>query len=473
MAYIGQSTTEGTRRVYTYVATASQTTFNAVYGVGAVDVYQNGVLLHPSDYTATTGTTVVLGTGAAADDEITIICHSTFSVADTVSSSAGGTFNNDITVSGDLTVSSGTTEHMRIDSNGTLITKGAAVFNEDGADKDFRVESNATSHMLFLDSSEDTVHFNRSAFIETDSGVSIRNDGLIQGTRSSGDALSLRRTTSAGQIIALRYGTGTGVVGGVNIDSGGATYNTEGSASHEYNHLDKDSHVLQRGIIPSSGDWNSNTYRNSVVLTQNQGGSSNGPNTTNNGLGFYISSQGMGSTYDDAASERAFQLYFPDGDESGIHYRVKQGNSGWHRWKMAGHDVAYKWGPAAFNAVYKNTYHYGHDYGTSFDATSNTSRITIQEDGYYWCMAHQRSTGSDTYIGLAIDGSRTAMDSRSTSWWSHDHASTGGSFTHSMYMGPLTAGEHVTCGASTSGNANSLTYTTAGYAGGFSIVRIS
>ena len=44
MPYIGQSLTEGTRREYTYVATASQTTFNAIYTVGAVDVYQNGVL---------------------------------------------------------------------------------------------------------------------------------------------------------------------------------------------------------------------------------------------------------------------------------------------------------------------------------------------------------------------------------------------------------------------------------------------
>ena len=89
MAYIGQSLTEGTRRVYTYVATASQTTFNAVYGVGAVDVYQNGVLLSPADYTASDGTSVVLGTGAAYLDEISIVCHNTFSVADMLSLSGG------------------------------------------------------------------------------------------------------------------------------------------------------------------------------------------------------------------------------------------------------------------------------------------------------------------------------------------------------------------------------------------------
>ena len=96
MAYIGQTLTEGTRRAYTFTATASQTTFNAVYSVGAVDVYQNGILLQPADYTATTGTTVVLGAAAALDDEITIICHNTFSVADAPTLSGGGTFSSSI-----------------------------------------------------------------------------------------------------------------------------------------------------------------------------------------------------------------------------------------------------------------------------------------------------------------------------------------------------------------------------------------
>jgi len=96
MAYIGQTLTEGTRRVYTYTSTAAQSTFNAVYEVGAVDVHQNGILLQPADYTASTGTTIVLGTAAALNDEITITCHNTFSVADAPSLSQGGTFASSI-----------------------------------------------------------------------------------------------------------------------------------------------------------------------------------------------------------------------------------------------------------------------------------------------------------------------------------------------------------------------------------------
>ena len=124
MAYIGQSLTEGTRRAYTFVATSGQTTFNAVYGVGAVDVYQNGILLQPSDYNSSSGSSVVLGVGAAVNDEITIIAHNTFSVADTVSSSQGGTFAGAVTASNGLTVDDDGATPLTVDratNDGTII----------------------------------------------------------------------------------------------------------------------------------------------------------------------------------------------------------------------------------------------------------------------------------------------------------------------------------------------------------------
>jgi len=124
MAYIGQSLTEGTRRAYTFVATSGQTTFNAVFGVGAVDVYQNGILLQPSDYNSSSGSSVVLGVGAAVNDEITIIAHNTFSVADTVSSSQGGTFAGAVTASNGLAVDDDGATPLTVDrstDNGGII----------------------------------------------------------------------------------------------------------------------------------------------------------------------------------------------------------------------------------------------------------------------------------------------------------------------------------------------------------------
>ena len=57
----------------TFTATAGQTSFSCTYTVGFVDVYLNGVKLTTSDYTATTGTTVVLSVAAALNDIVETI----------------------------------------------------------------------------------------------------------------------------------------------------------------------------------------------------------------------------------------------------------------------------------------------------------------------------------------------------------------------------------------------------------------
>ena len=108
MPYIGQGLQQGRRQLHTFTATASQTTFNVAYSPGYVDVYQNGILLSPSDYTATNGTSIVLGVGAAVNDEITIIAQHLFSIADMVSATEGGTFAGDVTITGNLTVQGST-----------------------------------------------------------------------------------------------------------------------------------------------------------------------------------------------------------------------------------------------------------------------------------------------------------------------------------------------------------------------------
>ena len=91
MAYIGKSPSVGVRNRFIYQATAGQTSFtgsdsdaktltyqDSLY----MDVYQNGVLLKPgTDYTATTGTSVVLVTAASLNDVVEMIIYDTFSIA--------------------------------------------------------------------------------------------------------------------------------------------------------------------------------------------------------------------------------------------------------------------------------------------------------------------------------------------------------------------------------------------------------
>ena len=113
MPYIGTSPSNGVRRVFDYTATAGQTSFSgsdnnsqtlAYTDSAYIDVYQNGILLIPSDYTATTGTTVVLDTGATVSDTVQIVAYDVFSVADTVSASDGGSFGGNLGVGGTLNV---------------------------------------------------------------------------------------------------------------------------------------------------------------------------------------------------------------------------------------------------------------------------------------------------------------------------------------------------------------------------------
>jgi hypothetical protein len=82
-----------------FTATASQTTFTTTgsYTVGFLEVYRNGARLGDADFTATNGTTVVLGTACTAGDLVTIVFFTLVSIANAMPQS-GGTFTGNIGV---------------------------------------------------------------------------------------------------------------------------------------------------------------------------------------------------------------------------------------------------------------------------------------------------------------------------------------------------------------------------------------
>ena len=189
MPYIGVSPFNGVRKKHTYTATASQTSFSGAGTEGItlsykdstfVDVYQNGVKLGEADYTSTSGTAIVLGTGASLNDLVEVVVYDVFSVADTVSKADGGTFDGNVTMGGTITATGnadfngdldvdGTTNLDVVDIDGAvnmattalvtgvLTANGGAVFNEGSADVDFRVESNGDANMLFVNGGSDAV----------------------------------------------------------------------------------------------------------------------------------------------------------------------------------------------------------------------------------------------------------------------------------------------------------------------------
>ena len=84
------SSVNGTADRFKYTATSGQTTFTGLddnnatlqYDAGFLDVYLNGVrLINGDDFTATNGTSIVLTTGAATNDILSVIAFGTFELA--------------------------------------------------------------------------------------------------------------------------------------------------------------------------------------------------------------------------------------------------------------------------------------------------------------------------------------------------------------------------------------------------------
>ena len=184
MAYIGTSPTQAVRTRFLYTATASQTTFSGAdtqnltlrySDANFVDVYQNGVLLKGggADYTATTTTSVVLTTGATADDVIEIIVYDVFAVANLIKKD-GDTVEGVINFNGkeitldadfDTSITADTDDQIDIRVGGSdqiKIAAGEVAFNEASGDVDFRVESNGLTNAFVIDGGNNGIGFGHS-----------------------------------------------------------------------------------------------------------------------------------------------------------------------------------------------------------------------------------------------------------------------------------------------------------------------
>ena len=121
--------------IYKYTASSNQTSFGGSddasntlsYTVDNLIVTLNGVVLEVgTDVTATNGTTVVLASGAAANDELNIYAFKSFTTADMVSKTNGGAFVGNVDfgagvdVTGNITVT-GTVDGRDVAADGTKL----------------------------------------------------------------------------------------------------------------------------------------------------------------------------------------------------------------------------------------------------------------------------------------------------------------------------------------------------------------
>lgn len=220
------SAVNGTSKRQTFTATASQTTFTITggYDAGYADVYLNGAkLVNGTDVTVSSGTDVVLATGAAAGDIVDVVAYGAFSLANMVSKTgdtmtgalllpAGSASAPSLAASGDantgvffpaadtVAIATGGTERARVDSSGNV-----------------GIGTSSPSNLLHVSQAS-------SDFQVRVTGTSAANLGAIRAYNVGGEA-SVFGTTGASN---SGYGANLGVLGTVtNIPQVFVTNNTE------------------------------------------------------------------------------------------------------------------------------------------------------------------------------------------------------------------------------------------------------
>jgi len=188
---------------YIYTATAGQTTFTGSddnsatlsYTAGTIQVFLNGILLDGSDYTATSGTSVVLNEAAALSNELVIIVpriHSTY--APTVTVNWGGltqqiklqssTFDNNdtfarfIDFAGDYAIAGAPTDDLDSYSNNgaAFVFKRTDSDNGTGWEQQAILKDSTTQSNNYLGNA---VQLNDDATFALVSGGSIVSDGFV------------------------------------------------------------------------------------------------------------------------------------------------------------------------------------------------------------------------------------------------------------------------------------------------------
>jgi len=135
--------------------------------------------------------------------------------------------------------SDGTGEVLSVSTAGALVTSpstgGHAVFNEGGVDADFRVESNANTHMLFVDASTDRVRIGGTpggsagtaplVVMGGEVGAAVGDTKRLNQTHFDSGANNSFLTTRGRRVVANNSWTGCVVDTVLDIDNTAAIYN--------------------------------------------------------------------------------------------------------------------------------------------------------------------------------------------------------------------------------------------------------
>tara|TARA_Y100001949_G_scaffold173101_1_gene178160 strand:- start:59 stop:982 length:924 start_codon:yes stop_codon:yes gene_type:complete len=146
MAYIGRELRQDQAARTQFTATGSETSVNVNYTPGQLTVFLNGIkLLDGTDFTASNGTSIALASALATDDVLDFIAYDTFTVADVVPASTGGTFAGNISVPTATSAAHAVTK-AQLDASAHT-PEGTAVLStgESGGTKFLREDGDGTS----------------------------------------------------------------------------------------------------------------------------------------------------------------------------------------------------------------------------------------------------------------------------------------------------------------------------------------
>ena len=214
--------------LYEYTATSGQTTFSGSddnsatlsYTASNLQVVMNGVILDPSDFTATSGTSVVLASGAATGDLLNIYAFKSFTVSDTVSASAGGTFAADVAFSSNITMTSDDPTITMTDSSGTndiatlQATSGALIVTARDGSADGEIIFKKTDGSATDETMRITSTGNVGIGTTTPSSYDSRGNNLVVGDSGDAGITIFSGSTSDGRLVFAASGD-TGLANGV------------------------------------------------------------------------------------------------------------------------------------------------------------------------------------------------------------------------------------------------------------------
>jgi len=278
---------------FNYTATAGQTTYAATYTTGAVDVFVNGIkLTRTTDFDDTSGTSIVLTTASVVGEIVEINSYNTYTSADAVSASSGGTFA------------------------GPVILDNNATFNNDIiANKHLRLYTtdDQQNQWYIYNHTDDTLRFNYNGagddevVVDTSGNVGIGTSSparplTIVNDAGSNPIQSIRNSSLAWSQYALtRYGTegedvrymDFGYYRGSSEPTRGLVIKSQANATL-VTFLDSGnvgigtgSPASPLGANYSSLDINSGVWGGTVNFSGNGGGYIGNRHSGNSGLGYY------------------------------------------------------------------------------------------------------------------------------------------------------------------------------------------